>query len=312
MRLYKGTYLERQELKGELVDEADGALFRVEDFNEYRIEPGTEPAFRRTIVSIDPATTSSESSDETGIVVAAEGIDNNYYTLADLSMRGTPTMCMETVVAAYHGYTAAYVVGEKNAVGDYMREALEKVDHHVPFKAVPAMKGKLIRAVPVSIHAAQGRIHMIGSGFTELEDQLSAMTPDGDRSKMHDDRADAWVWAMLELIGENSGSYKEMYGFVPCDNCGEDINEQLDKKCRHCGTPVPEKAVPAGRDRSTRWSSAYQKLCDNGHEFSMNLRSCPQCATSPGEYLAAVARLSGNNFMHSGFTGKDWFSGRRI
>src|SRR5260370_40415140 len=67
-RRYKGTYLEKQELEGILVDGMDGALFTIENFSEHRIFPGTEPEFRRIVVAIDPATTSSDSSDESGIV----------------------------------------------------------------------------------------------------------------------------------------------------------------------------------------------------------------------------------------------------
>lgn len=304
LRLYRGTYLERQELKGELVEEADGALFRMEDFNEFRIEPGTEPPFRRIVVAIDPASTSEETSDETGIVVAAEGVDNHYYVLADLSLRGTPTACMEKVAAAYWAYGADYVVGEKAGVGDYMKEALAKVDSHIPLKFVSAMKGKEIRAIPASLVAAQGRLHMVGANFTELEDQLSAMTPDSDRRKARDDRADAFVWAILELAGEKAGSFKAMYGFIACLNCGEDVNQQLDRKCR-CGEPVPVKEPGDRRDRSTRWAAAYMKICENGHEYSMNISSCPKCRVDPGAYLAAVAQLTGG-------AGQGWLAGRRL
>jgi phage terminase large subunit-like protein len=311
-RTYKGTYLERQELEGELIEEADGALFRIEDFSEFRIEPGDEPKFRRIVVAIDPATTSSEASDETGIAVAAEGIDHHFYTLEDCSMRANPERCMQAVAAAYHRWDADLVIGEKQGVGDYMREALAKVDPNIPFKSIPVMKGKLIRAQSVSILASQGRIHMVGADFDALEEQLASMTPDDDRSQMHDDRADAWVWAMRELTGQGAGSFKEMYGFIPCAECGEDINEQLETKCRHCGYVLPEKQVIKQRDRSTRWSSAYMKICDKGHEFPMRLDRCPQCNMDPGVYLAQAMKLSGKTGQWHSYAGRNWFTaGRR-
>jgi phage terminase large subunit-like protein len=311
-RQYKGTYLERQELEGELIEEADGALFRVEDFSEFRVEPGFEPQFRRVVVAIDPATTSSDSSDETGIVVAAEGVDHHFYTLEDCSLRGTPDRCMQVVAAAFHRWDADLVIGEKQGVGDYMREALAKVDPNIPFKPIVAMKGKLIRAQSVSILAAQGRVHMLGTDFEALEEQLASMTPDDDRKSMHDDRADAWVWAMREITGQGAGSYKEMYGFVACGNCSEDVNEILDVKCRHCGTPVPDRPVPAKKDRSTRWSSAYTRICGTGHEYSINLRECPDCKTDPVVYLKDAARLSGSSSSWLSYSPRNWLQGRRM
>jgi phage terminase large subunit-like protein len=311
-RQYKGTYLERQELEGELVEEADGALFRQEDFSEFRIEPGQEPPFRRVVVAIDPATTSSDSSDETGICVAAEGTDHHFYTLEDCSLRANPDMCMQVVAAAYHRWDADLVIGEKQGVGDYMREALAKVDPNIPFKSIPVMKGKLIRAQSVSILASQGRIHMLGDDFEKLEEQLTAMTPDDDRAQMHDDRADAWVWAMREITGQGAGSYKEMYGFMSCPVCGQDVNEHLEKQCRYCGWVVPEKAPVSKRDRATRWSAAYMKNCERGHEYSMTFSECPICKKDPGTYLAAIARIGSDSFSRLGYTGRDPFRGRRI
>jgi len=309
---YKGTYLEKQELEGDLPDEVDGALFKVEDFCEYRVEPGEEPEFRRIVVSIDPATTSSDASDETGIIVAAQGLNYHYYTLEDCSLRGTPDDCMTAVASAFRRWEADIVVGEKNGVGDYMRELLAKKDPNIPFKPVPAMKGKHIRAQPVSIMASQGRIHMVGDDFEKLEEQLTAMTPDDDRSQAHDDRADAWVWAMRELTGESGASYKEMYGFVSCNSCGEDVNETLDKACRHCGTPIDKGEKEKVRDRSSRWASAYQKTCSLGHTYAMNLSRCPVCNPDPLAYLAQVAKLSGNNNSGWSYTGKSWLQGRKI
>jgi len=173
------------------------------------------------------------------------------------------------------------------------------------------MKGKLIRAQSVSILASQGRIHMLGDDFEKLEEQLTAMTPDDDRAQMHDDRADAWVWAMREITGQGAGSYKEMYGFISCLNCGQDVNEHLDKKCRYCGWIVPEKIPASKRDRATRWSSAYMRNCERGHEYSMAAGECPVCRKDPREYLATVAKLGTSSYSRLGYTGKDWLRGRR-
>lgn len=308
-RRYRGTYLEKQELEGILVDGSDGALFSIENFSEHRIFPAETPEFRRIVVAIDPATTSAESSDETGIVVAAEGIDHHFYTLQDCSMRGTPDQCMKTVADAYHRWEADLVVGE-NTVGDYMPELLAKQDPNIPFKSVHAMKAKFIRAEPVSLLAAQGRVHMVGV-FDELEKQLSAMTPDVERSRMHDDHADAWVWAMTELSRRGSASYMEMYGFYPCPTCGEDVNQVLDKECRHCGEGIHPMEKEKVKDRSTRWASAYQKTCEAEHKFPMKLARCPVCYPDPNRYLGQVAKLSGNARGWQ-YSERNWLTGRRL
>ena len=64
-----------QELRGEMLAEVEGALFPIDQFNETRVYPAEDalPKWRQVVVAIDPATTSRDSSDETGIVVAAEG-----------------------------------------------------------------------------------------------------------------------------------------------------------------------------------------------------------------------------------------------
>ena len=61
-----------QELRGEMLAEVDGALFPIDQFNETRVFPAqdTLPKWRQVVVAIDPATTSRDSSDESGIVVA--------------------------------------------------------------------------------------------------------------------------------------------------------------------------------------------------------------------------------------------------
>ena len=191
----EGTFLERQELQGEFIAEIPGALFQFEWFDEYRIEDGITPEFRRIVVAVDPAATSSIKSDETGIVVAAEGEDHHLYVLQDCSLQGTPDKVMEALISAYYRWNCSLVIGEKNMVGDYFKEMLYGKDPYIPFKTIHAMNSKKIRAQPISPLAEQGRLHMVGprGQFEELERQLCALTSYDDRVKAHDDRADACV-----------------------------------------------------------------------------------------------------------------------
>jgi len=311
---YAGTVLERQELGGELLDEVDGALFTVDMFADHRVFDEETPEFRRIVVSIDPATTASDASDETGIMVCAEGSDRNFYTLEDCSLKGSPEVVMSAAVSAYHRWDADCVVGEVNGVGDYLKAALYHVDPYVPFRTVRGMKGKYARAEPVSVLAQQGKIHMVGTRFDRLEEQLCAFSSDDDRTTMHDDRADAWVWGMLELSGlSQQVNYREMYGFIACDGCGEQVHER-EKKCGHCGAEIHKPDVPPSARGEKRWAAAYMNTCDKcGTMFNMREKRCPKCDPAPVHYLAQVGRMTGTDGggWH-GYSGKDWFRGRKL
>ena len=70
---------------------------------------------------------------------------------------------------------------------------------NMPIKMVAASRGKVARAEPISALYEQGRVSHVG-GFTDLEDQMCAMTPDGFIGEGSPDRADALVWALSELM----------------------------------------------------------------------------------------------------------------
>lgn len=306
----------RQELEGELVLETDGAFFRIADFDKYRIEPGTEPEFRRVVIGVDPATTSGNRSDETGIVVIAEGIDKSSYCLEDASIRGTPDDVMSQIELMWDRYEADLVVVEKNAAGDYFTTLLAQKNAYIPTRNVTAMKGKKIRAEPIAHLNEIGRIHMVGNDFEKLEEQLTVMNAEQDRAKMGDDRADAFVWAMIELAGKGKTNWEQVYGFSECKHCGEDVNHMVDKKCKSCGQAVvPDKLqkVTGMEKHAQRWWKAYTKECPNGHDnYSMSLRKCPECDVNPGAYLAQALALSGQGGSKYSYTGKDYFRGRKF
>ena len=315
-RKYAGTYLLRQELEGEVVGEADGCLFPLETFNETRVFDGKDslPAWRRVIVGYDPATTSKDSSDESGIVVMAEGADGDYYCLEDCSGRYSPEQSMQVVAGAYYRHEADCVIAEVNVAGDFIRALLATVDRNIPLRTVSGMRAKVSRAQGASRLFAQGRIHHVGDGFQKLEDQLSAMTENDDRSRMHDDRADAWVWCMIHLAGGGQGDWGMAYGFRDCTGCGARVNEDKDTACHHCGAPVT-KQVPkhaGGMPARVPWSDAYLKTCPDGHKYTPRERSCPKCAPSPENYLARALAASGGSGGRYGYTGKNWLAGRKF
>jgi predicted phage terminase large subunit-like protein len=190
---YEGTRLARQEILGEIVLDVPGALWRYDAFEERRPAPAD---LVRVVVAVDPAATSGEDSDETGILVCGLGADGRGYVVADRSCRLSPDGWARRVVAAFDEYAADVVVAEVNNGGEMVREVLRTVRPSLPYKAVHASRGKAIRAQPVAALYEQGRVSHC-EVFAELEEQLTTWTPESGTSP---DRLDALVWSLTELM----------------------------------------------------------------------------------------------------------------
>ena len=318
-RKYAGTYMLKQELEGELVAEVDGCLFPLEQFSETRVLPDRDdlPQWRRVIIGYDPATTAHDRSDESGIIVMAEGGDGDFYCLEDCSGRYSPEKQMQVVADAYYRHSADCVVAETNVAGDFIRSLLNTVDQNIPVRPVKGMRGKVSRAQGASSLFAQGRIHMVGTCFEKLEEQLSAMTTDDDRARMHDDRADAFVWAMIHLSGAGQGDWGLVYGFTDCGGCGSRVNVNKDDFCKVCGRKVepPLPKHPGGRPAREPWSAAYLNTCVNeacGKTYPRHERACPHCSPSVENYMRRALAFGGGQGSWLGYTGKDVLRGRRF
>ena len=198
---YEGTRLGRQELMAELLDDTPGALWRRSDIDATRVKEA--PGMSRIVVAIDPAVSTNEGSDNTGIVAAGKGDDGHWYVLADRSGIYTPDGWAREAIALYKNLGASRIIGEVNNGGDMIEHTLRNIDMNVSYKAVRASKGKAIRAEPVAALYEQKRVHHVGA-FPQLEDELCIFTSDYDRAKMKysPDRLDAMVWALTELAIE--------------------------------------------------------------------------------------------------------------
>nr|WP_163567125.1 terminase family protein [Fodinicola feengrottensis] len=69
---YEGTTIGRQELHAEVLDDIEGALFTLDLIERARILESGCPEMDRIVVAVDPATTSTAQSDETGVVVVGQ------------------------------------------------------------------------------------------------------------------------------------------------------------------------------------------------------------------------------------------------
>jgi phage terminase large subunit-like protein len=291
----RGTRLEQQELEGVLLDDVEGALWTADGIDAFRV--AGEPELLRVVVAVDPAVSSEEDSDETGIVVVGEGAGGHGFVLADYSMRGTPDACMRKAVWAYHHHAADKVIGEANNGGDYIGALLATVDPNVPYEKVMASRGKRVRAEPVSALYEQGRVHHVGDPrkFTMLEEQMVSWVPSDPGESP--DRVDALVWGCAALKGLSSGSWLQAYGMKRCDDCGRAYAERHGQ-CPEChplapGAPPPESPEPAEPQALTGWATAYGDFvrcpsCQRPYDTRRH-KSCPHCGGG-----SALARLAQN------------------
>jgi len=196
---YENTRLGRQEIHGELLEDVPGALWSHARIDELRVAQAPHDLVR-VVVAVDPAVSSGEDSDETGICVVALGADEHGYVLADRSGRYGPHRWGKLVIDLYHEYHADRVVAEGNNGGDIVKALLCTIDRDVPVRMVHASRGKFVRAEPISSLYEQGRVHHVGS-FPALEDQMASFTPDLDRATQGSpDRVDALVWGLTEVM----------------------------------------------------------------------------------------------------------------
>jgi phage terminase large subunit-like protein len=227
---FAGSRLGRQELDGEVLDDAPGALWKRKRIDELRREKA--PDLYRIVVGVDPAASSGEESAETGIIVAGVGYDGHGYLLEDLSGRYKPEEWAAIAVDAYDRYKANYIVAEKNNGGDMVEATVRAAclsqmlppqpgedrpvrKAMVPYRAVSAAQGKETRAEPIAVFCEQGLIHHVWehparrneesegglplrkNPFVELEDQQCTWDPNAGMASP--DRIDAYVWAFSKL-----------------------------------------------------------------------------------------------------------------
>lgn len=188
---YEGTRLGRQELHAKLLEDVVGALWTLEIIDDNRADD--VPELDTVVVGVDPATTATEESSETGIAAAGRA-GSDYYVLADRSCRRSPGGWASRAIATYQMLEADSIIAEANQGGDMVKHTLHTVDASVPIRLVHASRGKRTRAEPVAALYEQGRVHHVGL-FPELEDQLTTWIP-GEKSP---DRLDALVWAISAL-----------------------------------------------------------------------------------------------------------------
>lgn len=207
-REYTGTTTGRQELYGELLEEAEGALWTHALIESHRRNIRNLPDLKFTVVGMDPPGTGT--GDEMGLVAVARGRDDDDYVLADWSKRIAGRAAAIRAWELFRHVNADLLVFEDNfgkkwleqVVADAYREMqaenLFPPGGAIPMRGVTALQGKRLRAEPYAMRYEQGRVHHVGA-FSELEDQMATWEPDEQVDSP--DRIDALVHAGMWLRG---------------------------------------------------------------------------------------------------------------
>ena len=210
-QLYAGTRLGRQELEGELIEDADGALWTRGLIEACRVTAdGVGPPVR-VVIGVDPpaggGTSGKGGGDACGIVVAGLLRDGRLAVLEDASVRGLgPAGWAQAVASAAARWGADRVVAERNQGGAMVGEVLRRADAALPVVSAWASQGKARRAEPIALRYERGEVVHAGA-FPALEDELCGMMIGGSYAGpgRSPDRADACIWA-LAALGEGQRS----------------------------------------------------------------------------------------------------------
>lgn len=196
---FEGTYLGRQEIYGEIIDDRQGALwqstqFTGEDF--YFDYDEVAGSLDSVVIGVDPAGSNNKRSDLTGIVVGGARGDV-LYAIDDLSLKASPAGWAQAVMNAYDKYKADAVAVERTYGGDMVRHTLEAEGFTGRIVEANATDGKRVRAEPISAkyekHLAR---HRRGGQVQKLESEMVSWVPGEGKSP---NRVDAWVWAAWRL-----------------------------------------------------------------------------------------------------------------
>ena len=204
-RFYDGVY----------IDAIDDALWTYDVIDASRRDADQIPPDERkaVVVAVDPSGAAGRDDtgrDEIGIVVAARGQDGDAYVLADRSCREAPVAWGRRAVTAYHEFRADCIVAEENFGGAMVKATIQAADPAVPVRLVTASRGKAVRAEPISVRYALGQVHHVGR-FPKLEDQLCAFASSGYGGQGSPDHADAAIWALTHLFGQEEAGIIDFY-----------------------------------------------------------------------------------------------------
>lgn len=199
----RGTRLYRQEALAEILDDAEGALWKYEWLDRSRVHELPDN-IDQWVVAVDPAS----GSGTTGIVAACRAAGHLYVT-DDVSVKdGTPEQWANAAIQLAE-LRGAIIVAEDNQGGRMVESTIKNTGTTLPVKMKRATVSKELRASPVALlwEKQPPTAHMVGV-LPQLEDQLVTWEPmpDGKKNRESPDRLDAMTWACTWLGVPDTGS----------------------------------------------------------------------------------------------------------
>lgn len=194
-------------LAGEFADATPNQLFVDEDIEKWRVSDGIVPDMVRIVIGVDPSGSGdvdNADNDAIGILIAGLGTDGNAYVLEDCTVKAGPATWGKVSADAFDRHAADVVVGEVNYGGAMVQHVIQTArrdagQRKVPYKAVTATRGKVVRAEPFAALYEQGKVRHVGD-FRQLEAELTGFSTVGYVGDGSPNRADALIWALAELF----------------------------------------------------------------------------------------------------------------
>lgn len=203
----------RHKWLGELISLSEECIFTKEGFAKMvdgKHMPVTLDDFKRSdyseiYIALDPATTSSESSNEFGCVVVGLTKNGIFHVIGDYTGHHTPSDVAVLTSSLYNQFDAQGVVVETNQGGDFIKHVLLEFNPELYIIEVRATKDKTYRAAPLASLATLGKLKILDI-FTSRDRLLLQMRNTSKRGYLgpkgsSPDALDACVWGVFHLSG---------------------------------------------------------------------------------------------------------------
>jgi hypothetical protein len=199
---FTDSRLGRQPVAREPAQELPGALWTRDLLEKLRVKEGPDrPAvWQKVVVAIEA---SYSAAQESGVIVAALGLDGQVYLLADHSGHYPAERWAALLVSLCASRKAACVATGRNEAGKLVRIWLGHLDDSVSVELKHLTDDGELPAAPVSALYLQGRVHHIGV-YPALENEMVSFTARHKRDAPDPPtRVAALVWALTELVVGN-------------------------------------------------------------------------------------------------------------
>lgn len=199
IKVFENTEYGDQEIHGLRLLQGRGALWSKNII--HKVGRANLPHMIKRILCVDPASSNTKDSDETGIIVMGQGADLKVYVLDDFSIKGgDPALYLPQILAAKKKWNLDTIVIEKNDGGLTIAHTIRNSGHGWrKIKDIYNTKQKRVRAQPViPLYINKMVYHLDDIRLKVVEKQMCTV-PIGEKN-VTDDRMDAIVLGVHYLL----------------------------------------------------------------------------------------------------------------